>query len=166
MDKGITLIGMPGSGKTTIGALVADKLDYYFLDVDQWIVERESMPLAEVIKNKSEQYILELEADCVQGNDLYEVVVSTPGSIIYTDSLQKLRLETRIIMLDVPFAVLEERLAADSGNIRGVIGLKEKGLKALFEERMPLYRKWAEATVNCEGKSAEQVVADIFSLII
>ncbi|MCA9334860.1 hypothetical protein KC953_01830 [Candidatus Saccharibacteria bacterium] len=161
MQKGIALIGMPASGKTTISRELAARLNRPLLDVDQWMEAHEKRPLSETIATKGKKYTLDLETACIRDHDLRELILSTPGSIIYNDVLDLLREKTHIIWLDVPFEVIEERLAPDVDNQRGVIGLKEKGLRALYDERTPLYRKWATHTIDCGDKDVEAIVLEI-----
>jgi len=158
--KGITLIGMPASGKSTIGKELSAKLGLPLLDVDQWMEEHEGMPLRDIIRTKGAEYTLNLETSCIRDQDLHETIVSTPGSIIYNDVLDALEEQTHIIWLNAPLSLLQERLAPDVNNERGIIGLEEKGLDGLFAERMPLYEKWAQYTIDCGGKEQAAIVAE------
>ncbi|USN96979.1 MAG: hypothetical protein H6797_02195 [Candidatus Nomurabacteria bacterium] len=162
--KSISLIGMPACGKSTIGKELAKVLGMPLLDVDKWMEEREGMPLREVIETKGKDYTLRLETDCIRSHDLHDVILSTPGSIIYNDVLDVLQEQTHIVWLNVPFAAIEERLAPDVDNKRGVIGLKEKGLKRLFDERTPFYAEWATSVIDCGSKSATDIVDEIVGI--
>lgn len=163
--KGISLIGMPASGKSTIGKALSQSLNAPLLDVDQWMEKHESMPLRKIIESKGKDYTLDLETSCLKDRDLHGVVVSTPGSIIYNDVLDVLRSQTHIVWLNVPFDVIEERLAPDVDNKRGVIGLKEKGLRRLFDERTPHYAEWATHVIDCGSKDADDIVDEILRIV-
>ena len=164
-QKGISLIGMPASGKTTVSEVLALALKWPLLDVDQWMEKHEGMPLGQIIASKGKDYTLELETECIKNTNLEKTVLSTPGSIIYNDVYDSLREQTHIVWLDVPFATLEERLAPDVNNTRGVIGLKEKGLQKLYDERTPLYQKWATHIINCNEKTVAEIVYEITAIL-
>ena len=152
---------MPASGKSTVSKVIADKLRWGCLDIDEWIIEHEAMPIAKVIENRGQDYVVNLEGQCINENELYETIVSSTGSTIYTQSLPKLRSQTYIVMLDVELRTLMRRLAPDTRNTRGIVGLSDTGLKALFEERMPIYISWADEIINCVNKTPEQLADEI-----
>jgi shikimate kinase len=164
--KGITLIGMPTSGKTTIGREIAQRLRWPLLDIDQCIEKQEGMALGEVITNKGSEYALNLETEFIHGTNLLNTVVSTPGSIIYNDVLGKLQSETRIYWLDVTLDEVKRRLSEDPNprRLETIIGAKEKGLDLLYAERTPLYRKWAQFVISCAGKDVTQIASEVISL--
>lgn len=159
--KGISLIGFPASGKSTIGKVVARMVDMPYLDIDRWIDEVEGRPLSEVIRERGAEYTLNLETKCIRGRDLRNTLVSTPGSIIYNDVYDHLSEQTEIVWLNVPTADLRSRLECDEEHMREVIGLKEKGFDKLYAERAPLYRKWAKYVIDCAGKDVDQIAGEI-----
>jgi shikimate kinase len=164
--KGITLIGMPASGKSTIGKELAKRLSFPLLDVDRWMEQQNGgVPLAEIIETKGADYTLNMETDCIRRHNLHETIVSTPGSIIYNDVLEPLQEQTHIVWLNVPADTIEQRLRDDTARTRLIIGLKEKGFAKLLIERMPLYEQWARYTVDCDGKSALDITAEIINHI-
>lgn len=161
--KGITLIGMPTSGKTTIGREIAQRLRWPLLDIDQCIEKQEGMALGEVIASKGPEYALNQETEFIHVTNLLSTVVSTPGSIIYNDVLGKLQSETHIYWLDVTLDEVKRRLSEDPNprRIETIIGAKEKGLDRLYAERTPLYQKWAQYVISCAGKDASQIASEI-----
>ena len=163
--KGISLIGMPASGKSTIGRELTSTLGLPLLDIDKWMEDHEGLALKQAIVQKGAAYILALESRCVRELDLHDTIVSTPGSIIYNDVLEPLQQQTNIVWLDVPFATLQERLAPDVNNERGIIGLAEKGLRRLFEERLPLYQQWAQYRIDCDGKQQHEITQEIIDIL-
>lgn len=162
--QGISLIGMPASGKSTIGRELSRTLEMPLLDIDKWMEKHEGMPLKQAIMQKGAAYILALESRYVREQDLRDTIVSTPGSIIYNDVLEPLRRQTNIVWLHVPYRDIEERLAQDVTNERGIIGLAEKGLRRLYEERLPLYEQWAQYTIDCAGKQQSEITQEICDL--
>ncbi len=165
MNKGITLIGMPASGKATIGSVLAQKLNCPQLDIDEWMIAHEKMPITEILAKKGRDYVLDLELMCVQSHDLHETIVSPPGSIIYTNSLSKLREETEIVLLDVELEVIRARLAPDITNKRGVIGLADGGIEKLYTERMLVYRDWSDHIIVCAEKTPKEIADEILRLV-
>lgn len=165
--KGITLIGMPTSGKTTIGREVAQRLRRPLLDIDQCIEEHEGLALVDVIAKKGAEYTLNLETEFINSTPLMNTVVSTPGSIIYNDVLETLKRQTDIYWLDVPLDEIRRRLQVDPNpnRINTIIGVQEKGLDGIYAERIPLYRKWAKYVIGCVGKNASQIAIEIIQLM-
>ncbi len=163
--KGITLIGMPAGGKSTIGRRLSEMLGMPMLDVDRWMEEQEGMLLPELLRTKGADYVLALESSCIRDHNLRETIVSPPGSIIYNDVLQPLQQQTHIVYLKVPFHEIESRLAADTVRQGEIIGIKEKGLDGLFTERTPLYEKWAEYTIDCEEKTVQEITDEVIETL-
>jgi shikimate kinase len=165
MRKGITLIGMPASGKTTISKELAEALGWPLVDVDHEMARMENLAtVGDIIRVKGSAYALELEEAFLNSYDLREKVISPPGSIIYTNNLAKVEAETEIFYLDVPIHTLAERLAEDPENRRGVIGLLESGLHALYEERRPLYLQWAKHRLPVGDMSALEIRDEILKV--
>ena len=168
--KGITLIGMPGAGKSTIGKQLAKKLDYYFLDLDVFIKEKEGRSHAEIAKAKGDAELLRLEEECALGLTLDKTVFSPGGSIVYSEpAMDKLQKETEIFYLELPFTEIQRRLGRGAKN-RGIIGLPgqglaEKGLQGLYDERSALYKKFAHHIINCHYISDEEVVKQIHAIL-
>lgn len=159
--KGITLIGMPGAGKSTVGKLLAKKIGYDFLDLDILIKEKEGRGHAEIVKEKGDAELMRLEELHTLGLDLNKTVFSPGGSIVYSAAaMEKLRAETKIIYLELPLSEIKRRLGK-SANDRGIVGLAEKGLDGLYGERAPLYEKFAHHTINCRQIPSVEVAEKI-----
>lgn len=164
--KGITLIGMPTSGKSTIGAELAKRLDWPMLDVDRWMEHHEGMPLGDVIAKKGDKYTLDLETQCLRESDLHQVIVSTPGSIIYSDAAKEpLEIQTNIFWLNVSLDEVRKRLETDPDPNRQnqIIGIKEKGLDGLYVERTPKYSAWARYVIECATKDINEITDEIIN---
>lgn len=158
MAKGITLIGMPGSGKSTIGRLLAGRLGFTFVDLDNLIRDKEGKTHAQIAREKGDAELSRLEEFYTLGLNFENTVFAPGGSIVYSSgAMEKLRRDTEIIYLKLPLAEIGSRL---SGNLetRGIVGLKEKGLDGLFAERSVLYEKFAHWSVNCSGLSEDQII--------
>ena len=162
MKKGnIILIGMPGSGKTTIGTEISEKIGYGYIDSDSVIVAREGKRLSEIIEEVGREAFLDIEAKVNSELCADRCVIATGGSVIYRDfAMQKLKEMGTIVYLKLPYEVIEKRL----GDLkkRGVALKEGFTLRDLYEERVPLYEKYADVTVELFGdtiaKSVDEVV--------
>ncbi len=150
---------MPSSGKSTIAKALAERLGYAYMDLDHMVEEREGMSLIEVMEQKGAQYFREMEYQFLQDipSDTL-VVIATPGSAIYHESMMHwLKEHTYIICIEEDVSVIEERLAHTP---KAISDLKEKGLQRLWEERMPVYRKWAHVIVETKQRGVEEIVEE------
>lgn len=166
MVSSLTLIGMPASGKSTIGKILANDLNWSFIDGDKCIEEFEDRRLQDIIDNEGEEYFLNIEKSVL--NDLLpvkECVFSPGGSIIYyEDIIDELKSDDSIIIfLSLPYSVIEERMNDIAS--RGIVGLENNSLKELFEERNPLYEKYSDFKIDCEGKNKDEIIDSIKSIL-
>lgn len=156
--KGITLIGMPGAGKSTIGKKLAKELGWKFIDLDILIKKRSGKGHADILAAQGDKAFLNLEELYTLELDLADTIFAPGGSIIYSAAaMEKLAEETAVIYLNVPVEEIRRRLGKAIDD-RGIVGLKEKGLKRLFEERGALYRRYAHATMDCSGLAKDDIV--------
>lgn len=163
--RGITLIGMPGAGKSTIGKAVAEKLGFSFVDLDILIKEKEGRSHAKILEQDGERRLLDLEEKYTLGLDFANTVFSPGGSIIYSkDAMKKLQKETSIVYLAMPLSKIRNRLGSRI-NLRGIVGLKEKGIRKLFHERELLYASFAHHTIDCAKISDEVIANRIIALV-
>ena len=153
----IILIGMPGVGKSTVGVILAKVIGYQFLDADLVIQQREQRLLREIIDDVGTEGFIEIENRVNASIEASRTIIATGGSVVYgKEAMEHLKSIGTVIYLHVPFADLEKRLA----DIRGrCVVLKEgQDLKALFEERTPLYEKYADISISEEGLDVEGTV--------
>ena len=147
--KGITLIGMPGSGKSTIGKLLAKRLKWRFIDLDVLINQKEGMAVDEILEQRGEKELLRLENSYTLRQDFSDVVFSPGGSIIYSDeAMGKLKKDTTIIYLETPLKEIEKRIEKRRRK-QAIIGFKEKGIADLYKERTPIYKLNADHIIDC-----------------
>lgn len=141
----IFLIGMPGSGKSTLGKELARSLKLEFIDLDQYIEKQACMFIDEIFESYGEDYFRALESRCLEDmNNLDNVIVSTGGGII-KKAKNKDIMQGICIFLDVPVTTLEKRVGV-STTIRPL--LKTKSVSELYNERINLYRNFADITVT------------------
>ena len=149
MNKNIVLIGMPGVGKSTVGVILAKVLGYQFVDADLVIQKRENRLLREIIEQEGLDGFLEAEeeANISIAEQCEKSVVATGGSVVYCKkAMEKLRETGRIVYLKLEYENLSKRLGNLKG--RGVVLKDGQDLKGLYEERIPLYEKYADLTEN------------------
>lgn len=153
-NNNIILIGMPGSGKSTVGVLFAKNMNYRFLDVDFLIQEHEGKRLYEVIEEKGNDYFLEIEDEINSSLNVERTVISTGGSVVYCENAMKhLKTLGTIIYIKVPEKEIERRITNFS--TRGIIIKSGNTLQQLYDERTPLYEKYADLTVLCDEKELQ-----------
>ena len=142
----IILIGMPGSGKSTTGVLFAKAMNYRYLDVDFLIQEKTGQRLHETIEEKGNEYFLQIEDEVNSSIDVERTVIATGGSVVYCENAMfHLKTLGTVIYLKVPEKEIERRITNFS--TRGIIIKKGKTLQDLYNERIPLYEKYAHLTV-------------------
>ena len=156
----IVLIGMPGVGKSTVGVILAKVLGYQFVDADLVIQQQEGKLLCEIIEEAGTEGFIEVENRVNAALDATHSIIATGGSVIYgKEAMEHLQSIGRIVYLKVSFETLEKRLADIKG--RGVVLKKGQDLKALFDERSPLYEKYADIQISEENLGVEQTVEKI-----
>lgn len=156
-DRNITLIGMPASGKSTVGVLLAKRLGFSFVDVDILIQQQEKRLLKEIIAQEGLDGFLAVENRVNASLDADWSVIAPGGSVIYgKEAMEHLREISTIIYLKLEFEDVETRL----GNLadRGVVLREGMNPRELYEERTPYYEKYADITVDETGQSAGQTV--------
>jgi shikimate kinase len=158
--ESIVLIGMAGVGKSTIGMALARALGFDFIDVDKYIEEKDGKRIQEIIDDQGEEALLQIEKRRMYEIDLLRRVVAPGGSIIYhPDLMGYLKRNSTLVYLDDSFENIAEKLTGELD--RGIVGLRSKSLRQIYQERKPLYLKYADITVNCRDKSPDQVVREI-----
>lgn len=160
--ESIVLIGMAGAGKSTIGSILARALKFDFIDLDEYIQEKEHRTIQQIIDAEGEEALLQLERRRLYEIDLKHKVVAPGGSIIYSPELIKyIKQHSVLVYIDETYKRIEKRL----NNVlnRGIVGLKEKTLREIYEERRPLYARYADITVVPEGRSQKKVAEDILN---
>jgi len=159
-SESIVLIGMPGAGKSTIVRPLAKALGFEFTDLDDDIEEKAGKTVQKTIDGEGELALLQVEKQRMYEIDLTRRVVAPGGSIIYNpDLMEYLKQHSTLVYLDDSFENIERRLT--DAAIRGIVGLKSKSLRQIYDERSPLYSRYADITVDCRGKSCDQIATEI-----
>ena len=156
----ITLIGMPGAGKSTIGIVLAKVLGYDFIDSDLLIQKEEGKLLWEIMRDCGNDGFNKIEEKVNSQIQTSHSVIATGGSVIYgSKAMEHLRDISTVVYLKVSCSVLERRL----GDLtkRGVVFKPGQTLLDLYKERVPLYEKYAHITVNVGHKTVQHAVSAI-----
>ncbi len=156
----IILIGMPGSGKTTLGTELSELIGYGYIDSDSVIVAREGKRLSEIIAEVGREGFLDIEAKINSELCADRCVIATGGSVIYREqAMRKLQEMGTVVYLKLPFEVIARRL----GDLkkRGVALKEGFTLLDLYNERTPLYEKYADVVVELTGASVMESVASV-----
>lgn len=163
MKKSVTLIGMPGAGKSTVGVLLAKSLLMDFTDTDLIIQRETGKSLCEIIEENGTESFLETENRIILAHSFDNSVIATGGSAVYgREAMEKLREISTVVYLSLPVEELEKRIK--DIHTRGVAMKNGVTLRELFEERQPLYKKYADRTVDCQGLTAEECVEKIIEI--
>jgi shikimate kinase len=160
----VILIGMPGCGKTTLGTELSEKIGYGYIDSDSVMVAREGKRLSEIIAEVGIEAFLDVEAKVNSELCASRCVIATGGSVIYRDcAMQKLKEKGTIVYLKLPYEVIEKRL----GDLkkRGVALKEGFTLKDLYEERTPLYEKYADIVVELNGGTVQDSVKELVKIL-
>ena len=156
----ITLIGMPASGKSSVGVVLAKRLGKKFVDTDIVIQEKYGKLLKELIEEHGDEGFREIEDEVNAGLDLDNSIISPGGSVVYGEkAMRHLKEISVIIYLELSYTAIKSRL----GDLRerGITLKEGQSLKDLYLERVPLYEKYADITVNEMKKSLAKTIDEI-----
>jgi shikimate kinase len=158
--KNIILIGMPGAGKSTLGVLLAKALGYDFLDTDVMLQTHEGRLLQQILDDEGPDGFCELESRYLSALAVKGCVVATGGSVVYGDAtMRHLNSIGIAVYLQLSLAELLPRL--DNFDIRGVVRRSGQTLSDLYDERVPLYERYADLTIPSGGDDHESIVSQI-----
>jgi shikimate kinase len=156
----LVLIGMPGSGKSTVGVILAKKTSRGFVDTDLLIQTSQGRTLQDVVDYDGYTALRKIEERVLLDLRVHNQVIATGGSAVYSDqAMAHLKSEGLVIFLDVDLATLEERIPDLS--TRGIAKRPDQGLSELFDERSGLYAKFADITIRCGRLNQEGVCTRI-----
>jgi len=158
--KNIVLVGMPGSGKSTTGVVLAKILRRAFIDTDIVIQERTGRFLQEVIDADGPEAFMKIEEEAVLALERRNAVIATGGSVVLIPRAMGHLKETGIVVyLEISTDEMVRRL--DDISSRGVVLLPGQDLRAMYRKRVPLYAKYADITVDVTNKSFEKRIGTI-----
>ncbi|MBR2293206.1 MAG: shikimate kinase [Clostridia bacterium] len=156
----LILIGMSGAGKSTLGVLLAKALGKNFFDTDLLIQQSEGRLLQQIIDGQGIDAFLQIEERLVSELAIHGCVIATGGSVVYSEQAMRHLGETgKTVYLKVAYEDLAGRLS--NITTRGIVFKGASDLRSVYEERLPLYERYADLTVDCTGKDIESCVGEI-----
>lgn len=162
--KNIVLIGMPGAGKSTVGVILAKILGYEFVDSDLVIQREEKKLLKDIIEEKGVDGFIEVENRVNASLNTDKAVIATGGSVVYgAEAMKHLKEIGTVVYLKLSYEVIDSRLSNIKG--RGVVLRDNQNLKDLYNERVPLYEKYADYVIDEDSLTIEETVEKIANLI-
>ena len=160
----IILIGMPASGKSTVGVILAKILGYSFVDADIVIQKKEGRKLAEIIETEGIDGFIDIENKVNSEIEVEKTVVSSGGSAVFgKEAMDHSKNIGKVVYLKVSMDVLTKRLK--NAKQRGVVMREGQSLVSLYNERVPLYEKYADVVIDEGDKTMEEVVADLLAAL-
>ena len=161
----ITLIGMPGVGKSTIGVVLAKVLGYEFMDSDLLIQRQEKRRLHQIIEQEGVEGFKAIENRVNASIETENTVIATGGSVVYCEeAMDHLKKIGKVVYLRLSQDSLAKRL----GNLekRGVLLKEGQTLKSIYEERVPLYERYADIVIDEEGKDLEASLQAVLETLV
>jgi shikimate kinase len=162
--ENLVLIGMFGSGKSTIGRLLAQKLRYHFVDVDRLIEAKYKKPLNKVLGSLSLKRFMKMEDETIQALHYWHCVIAPGGSAVYYPQAMK-HLKTLGPRIHLNLTLDDLRGFVPDFSTRGVVSRGAVTLPQLYRERSPLYRKYADFTIQTHGKSNDAIAREILKTL-
>ena len=156
---------MPGAGKSTHGRILATRIGWKFLDLDDYIKETQGRSHHEIVVHQGEQALAALEQSLTLELDLKRTVFAPGGSIIFSKKvMEKLQAESFIVFLDAGIERLKRNLGKKI-NKNGILGLQEKGIEGVFAERTPMYRVSADVVLELKEMKREVVANRLYNMV-
>lgn len=160
MKSNITLIGMPGSGKSTVGIILAKYRSFGFIDTDVLIQINRQKSLQEILNESGYLGLRKIEEEEILKINITRNVISTGGSAVYSETaMSHLRHISQVVFLEVDFETCRRRI--HNFDTRGIAKAKGQTFADLFDERQTLYRRYADITVDCNTKNQEEIAEEI-----
>lgn len=162
--KNIVLIGMPACGKSTLGVVLAKTLGRGFIDTDLIIQQQQKRLLQDIINTDGLEHFLDCERDAVLSVICENCVIATGGSVVFReDAIEHLKENGTVVFIDVPVEKLEKRLS--NIRTRGVAADKGETVAEIYSERLPLYKKYADITLDASDGNIEQSVERLIEML-
>ena len=158
----ISLIGMPGSGKSTVGVLLAKRIGLAFVDTDILIQEQEQATLAEIIARSSPFILREIEEQVLLDMPITDSVISTGGSVVYSPAIMaRLSAASTVVYLRAQLETVKYRISLAPD--RGIASPGNHTLEDVYNERVPLYEQYSDLVFDVDHDSPEAITGQIIS---
>lgn len=156
----ITLIGMPGAGKSTVGVILSKIANLNFTDTDLLIQQSQGQKLCDIIAEKGVDTFLDIEKNVITNTVFQNTVIATGGSVIYKkETMEYLKSISKVIYIDVSLEEISRRVK--NMQKRGVVALNAQTIEELYIERKPLYEKYADLSVCTDNLTLEESASKI-----
>lgn len=163
MDN-VILIGMPGSGKSSVGVVLAKALGYSFTDADLLIQAQEGMLLQEYINTRGVEAFLDVEGQVLSSLQCRRTVIAPGGSCVCRDeAMEHLRRLGTVVYLSLSYEEMERRI--HNLETRGIALQPGQTLRDVYDFRRPLYERYAHLTVAVDGQSIGETVACVLQAL-
>jgi len=162
--RNIILIGLPGAGKSTIGVILAKTFGMNFVDTDILIQEQTGRLLQELIDSMGPDTFLSIEEETILTLDASNAVIATGGSAVFSRrAMEHLKSDGIVLYLKIPFEGMVRRL--NNITTRGIVLYGGQSLRDMYNQRIPLYEKYADRTIDCSDENFERIVEKVIEEI-
>ena len=156
----IILIGMPGAGKSTVGVILAKALKKTFIDTDIVIQEDSGRLLQEIIDTDGPSAFLEIEESTILSRNFANAVIATGGSVVFSrKAMEHVKNGGVVVYLKISFEEMVRRL--NNITTRGIVLVAGQGLLEMYNQRVPLYEKYADITIDCSDGNVENCIGNV-----
>ena len=160
----IILIGMPGAGKSTAGVILAKALGMTFVDTDIVLQENAGRLLQDIIDEEGTDAFLKIEEKTILSLHCRDAVLATGGSVVFSArAMEHLASGGVIVYLKISFEEMEKRLR--NITTRGIVLVAGQSLRAMYDQRIPLYERYADITIDCSDEDFETVVGNVIEAL-
>ena len=156
----IILIGMPGAGKSTAGVILAKALGMTFVDTDIVVQEHAGRLLQDIIDEGGTDAFLKIEENTILSLHCRHAVLATGGSVVFSaGAMEHLASDGVVVYLKISFEEMEKRIR--NITTRGIVLVAGQSLRAMYDQRIPLYERYADITIDCSDEDFETVVGNV-----
>lgn len=160
MKSNLTLIGMPGAGKSTVGIVLAKNISFGFIDTDVLIQINQQRSLQQIINESDHLNLRKIEEKEILKLNIDNHIISTGGSAPYSEkAMEHLLAISTIVFLKASYEEIERRI--HNFETRGIAKAEDQTFRDLFEERQILYKKYAEIVIECDDLNIDQVAMEV-----
>jgi len=160
--KNIIIIGMPGAGKSTMGVVLAKTLGRNFIDTDIVIQEHAGKLLQEIIDKEGPEAFLAIEEKTILSLHCHNAVIATGGSVVFSENaMEHVKVSGVVIYLKISCEEMVRRLS--NITTRGIVLVAGQSLPEMYAQRIPLYEKYADITIDCSYDDFENCIGNVIA---